>query len=203
MKKIIIIDDRQDRKKLHLSDNSINELNNLESEGLLTIVSGIDLSNLNCSLGDYDIIAVHRSYLVNNNMFNSINDYIRNQEKYLIVFSGGISQNTLLNKGKLLNINSSDFYTSKLPVFIKEFCFETNWQSPLLKYLYGDTWRLTLLLHYRYLLWAYGNINDIDDSTDEVIAEELQDILWNGRCDITIEMVNNEIEKEKERRLNS
>lgn len=80
---------------------------------------------------------------------------------------------------------------------------EDDMQSPLLQYLYGKSWRLTLLLQYRYLLWTYKDIDDIDDEIDESLAEELQNILWDGDSSITFEEVRSEIEIEKERKLNS
>ena len=203
MKKVIIIDERQERKKLHLSVESLSELDRLEKEGMLTIATEIpSTDSIDSLLDNYDIVAIHRSYLANTSMFNSFNEYIKRSNKYFFVFSGGISQNTLSNKGHQLNINSSDFYSFELPTFIEKFCFGEYVESPLLQFLYGDSWRLTLLLQYRYLLWTYGDIDEIDDEIDDNLAEELQDILWDGDSSKTIEEVTSEIEKEKERRIN-
>lgn len=204
MRKVIIIDDRQKRKELHLSEAALSELNRLVNTGMLSIETEINPNfSLDTMLYSFDIIAIHRSYLANNNLFNSISEYTKTKKKHLIVFSGGISQNIILNKGHQLNINSADFYVSKLPLFIEQFCMEDDMQSPLLQYLYGKSWRLTLLLQYRHLLWIYKDIDDIDDDIDESLAEELQNILWDGDSSITFEEVRSEIEIEKERKLNS
>lgn len=204
MRKVIIIDDRQKRKELHLSEAALLELNRLVNTGMLSIETEINPNfSLDTMLDSFDIIAIHRSYLANNSLFNSISEYTKTKKKHLIVFSGGISQNIILNKGHQLNINSADFYVSKLPLFIEQFCMEDDMQSPLLQYLYGKSWRLTLLLQYRYLLWTYKDIDDIDDEIDESLAEELQNILWDGDSSITFEEVRSEIEIEKERKLNS
>lgn len=204
MRKAIIIDDRQKRKELHLSDITLSELNNLVNKDMLSIETGIKLDpGLDAMLDAFDLIAVHRSYLANNNLYNSICEYVKKKKKYLIIFSGGISQNVIFNKGHLLNVNSANFYVSKLPSFIEKFCTEGDMQSPLLQYLYGKSWRLTLLLQYRYLLWTYKDVDDIDDDIDERLAEELQNILWDGNSNITYEEVNSEIEIEKEKKLNS
>ena len=151
MKKTVIIDDRQERMKLHLSVESLNDLKSLENSRILTIVTEISSfdKNLDLIFHEYDIIAVHRSYLANTSMSNLFNEYVKRSNKYFFVFSGGISQNILSNKGHLLNINSSDFYTPELPKFIEKYSKGDNMESPLLQYLYGDSWRLTLLLQYR------------------------------------------------------
>lgn len=204
MKKVIIVDDRLERMRLHLSTESLTDLKNLVEDGFLMISTEIssEKDGINSVFIDYDIIAVHRSYLANTSMSNSFNEYVKRTNKYFIVFSGGISQSILSNKGHLLNINSSDFYTPELPRFIKKFCSENGIESPLLQYLYGDSWRLTLLLQYRHLLWTYGDIDDIDDDMDENMAEELHDILWGGDISVSMKDINAEIEIEKERRIN-
>ena len=204
MKKVIIVDDRLERMKLHLSTESLTDLKSLVEDGILMISTEIssEKDGINSVFIDYDIIAVHRSYLANTSMSNSFNEYVKRSNKYFIVFSGGISQSILSNKGHLLNINSSDFYTPELPGFIKKFCSENGNESPLLQYLYGDSWRLTLLLQYRHLLWTYGDIDDIDDDMDENMAEELHDILWGGDINVSMKDINAEIEIEKERRIN-
>ena len=86
-----------------------------------------------------------------------------------------------MNDGRQLNINASDFYIEKLPEFINRFC-EENLESPLLQYMYGDSWKLSLLLQYRYLLWIYGDdVDEIDDEEDESLEERIRSILWNGQ----------------------
>ena len=205
MRKTIIIDDRLDRRKLHLSKSSLSELEVLEKKRLLTNSIGIDsYDDLDKVFGNYDLIAVHRTYLAKTGMLNTINSYINRTKKFLIVFSGGISVNEVINGGHRLNIDASDFYTAKLPKFINDFGNEkSSLRAPLLQFLHGDSWRLSLLLQYRYILWKHGDEDFYDDEIDRRIADNLQEILWDGNEDISIEEVNLEIEKEKERRINS
>lgn len=202
MRKIIIIDDREKRKELHLSETALIELKRLEEAGMLTVKTKIESnSNIENMFDSFDIIAIHRSYLANTSLFNPINDYIKSKNKHLIVFSGGISQSVILNNGRQLNINSSEFYVNRLPKFIDDFCSSEEIQSPLLQFLYGESWRLTMLLQYRYFLWAYPDIDDICNQ-DEELVEELQNILWDGDSNISYDEVIVEIETEKERKLN-
>ena len=67
MRKTIIIDDRPDRKKLHLPDDAISQLKNLEDEGFLTFSDGKGYESNFTKLEEYDMIAIHRTFLTNLN----------------------------------------------------------------------------------------------------------------------------------------
>lgn len=201
MKKVIIIDDRPERRNLHLDEVSLKKLDKLQTNGCLTISVAID-GEYSDYLKEYDIIAVHRTYLTNEGIYNPLLKYASNNKKQLIIFSGGISQNIIRNQGNLLIINAADFYSVELGDFIKKFCDNELFQSPLLQLLYGKSWRLTLLLQYRHLLWTYEDIDDIENEDDDNAAESLQKILWDGDSSISIEDVNKEIEIEKCNRIN-
>ena len=193
MNKVVIIDDRKERKKLHLSEAALSSLEKLVLSGKLDVMESInDIEEI----ANYSLIAVHRSYLINSGVYNNLLDFIKKSKKLLIIFSGNISQNMIMNNGRQLNINASDFYIEKLPEFINRFS-EENIESPLLQYIYGDSWKLSLLLQYRYLLWIYGDdIDEIDDEEDESLEERIRSILWNGQY-MNQQQVCKEIEIEK------
>ena len=193
MNKVVIIDDRKERKKLHLSEAALSSLEKLVLSGKLDVMESInDIEEI----ANYSLIAVHRSYLINSGVYNNLLDFIKKSNKLLIIFSGNISQNMIMNNGRQLNINASDFYIEKLPEFINRFSEEIL-ESPLLQYIYGDSWKLSLLLQYRYLLWIYGDdIDEIDDEEDESLEERIRSILWNGQY-MNQQQVCKEIEIEK------
>ena len=193
MNKVVIIDDRKERKKLHLSEAALSSLEKLVLSGKLDVMESInDIEEI----ANYSLIAVHRSYLINSGVYNNLLDFIKKSNKLLIIFSGNISQNMIMNNGRQLNINASDFYIEKLPKFINRFS-EENIESPLLQYIYGDSWKLSLLLQYRYLLWIYGDdVDEIDDEEDESLEERIRSILWNGQY-MNQQQVCKEIEIEK------
>lgn len=193
MNKVVIIDDRKERKKLHLSEAALSSLEKLVLSGKLDVMESInDIEEI----ANYSLIAVHRSYLINSGVYNNLLDFIKKSNKLLIIFSGNISQNMIMNNGRQLNINASDFYIEKLPEFINRFS-EENIESPLLQYIYGDSWKLSLLLQYRYLLWIYGDdVDEIDDEEDESLEERIRSILWNGQY-MNQQQVCKEIEIEK------
>lgn len=205
MRKTIIIDDRPDRKKLHLPDDAISQLEKLEDEGFLTFSDGKGYESNFTKLEEYDMIAIHRTFLTNLNIFNEFIDYIKNRDKWVIIFSGGNTQNTILLNGRQLNISSSDFYTERLAPFIEKFDKESDIANPLLSFLYGTSWRLTLLLQYRYLLWEYEDLEEIDEDGDELDIrkeEEIRTALWPDGNYRTIEEVSEEIEIEKNKKQN-
>ena len=193
MNKVVIIDDRKERKKLHLSEAALSSLEKLVLSGKLDVMESInDIEEI----ANYSLIAVHRSYLINSGVYNNLLDFIKKSNKLLIIFSGNISQNMIMNNGRQLNINASDFYIEKLLEFINRFS-EENLESPLLQYIYGDSWKLSLLLQYRYLLWIYGDdVDEIDDEEDESLEERIRSILWNGQY-MNQQQVCKEIELEK------
>lgn len=193
MNKVVIIDDRKERKKLHLSEAALSSLKKLVLSSKLDVMESInDIEEI----ANYSLIAVHRSYLINSGVYNNLLDFIKKSNKLLIIFSGNISQNMIMNNGRQLNINASDFYIEKLPEFINRFS-EENIESPLLQYIYGDSWKLSLLLQYRYLLWIYGDdVDEIDDEEDESLEERIRSILWNGQY-MNQQQVCKEIEIEK------
>ena len=193
MNKVVIIDDRKERKKLHLSEAALSSLKKLVLSSKLDVMESInDIEEI----ANYSLIAVHRSYLINSGVYNNLLDFIKKSNKLLIIFSGNISQNMIMNNGRQLNINASDFYIEKLPEFINRFSEEIL-ESPLLQYIYGDSWKLSLLLQYRYLLWIYGDdVDEIDDEEDESLEERIRSILWNGQY-MNQQQVCKEIEIEK------
>ena len=193
MNKVVIIDDRKERKKLHLSEAALSSLEKLVLSGKLDVMESInDIEEI----ANYSLIAVHRSYLINSGVYNNLLDFIKKSNTLLIIFSGNISQNMIMNNGRQLNINASDFYIEKLPEFINRFSEEIL-ESPLLQYIYGDSWKLSLLLQYRYLLWIYGDdVDEIDDEEDESLEERIRSILWNGQY-MNQQQVCKEIEIEK------
>lgn len=203
MNRIIIIDDRQDRDKPNLTKDNQDKLDEMSQAGKLVFSMGIERSlPLESSLLEFSLIAIHRTYLVNNDLFNAVLDYIKKTGKYLIIFSGGIGQSTILQNGHMLSVDASEFYSEKLPSFLYNYS-TTDMKHPLLKYMYGKSWRLTLLLEYRYYLWTYDDIDDIDNDDEADRAEKLQRLLWDEDSDVSIERVNEEICVEIDKKINS
>ncbi|MBU0487536.1 MAG: hypothetical protein KKD31_06240 [Bacteroidetes bacterium] len=153
MKKIILIEDRKERQKEFLSESTLMELKNIEELFLpeeadcTRILSSINAKEME-SLESYSLIIVHASRL-DTNGFKALEEYCGKGKKYLILFSGGFSQTIYQEANfKLLRANSKDFYSDKLLQFLRKFIEQET--VHLTELVYGDSWKLSFLLHYRH-----------------------------------------------------
>ncbi len=162
MNKVLIIDDRIERKRTHMNDNSIKKLSNCVNQGYLKMITGEnlekDISFQYCN--EFSLMAFHKSWLVSNTLTTSIEEYAKREQKFLVVFSGGIGQTILLNDYKYLSINSALFYTERLPKFIETYAISDNIEYPLLQLLYGNNWKLPIYMKYRQILWKGLSVED-------------------------------------------
>ena len=174
MNKVLILDDRIERKKTHLDDRSISELNVCVSQGYLKMITGENLEKDDTFqyCDDYAMMAFHRSWLVSNNLMTNLEEYAKRTQKYLVVYSGGIGQTILLNDYKYLSINSALFYTSNLPKFIETYATSDEVEQPLLQLLYGNNWRLPIYMKYRQILWRGLSEEDKDYMDFELNYEQ-------------------------------
>ncbi len=146
--KIAIIEDRIGRLKQYTDF----ELKQCKS---VTIITGLEFdiligslkSNDTKTLDQYECIASHRSAL-SNEVRDTLKEYCRKNRKPLIFFSGGITSSVLKDaEFPFLHINSKEFYSENLKMFISA-CEENNTVN-LLVLQFGKRWKLSLLLNLR------------------------------------------------------
>lgn len=186
--KIVVIDDRKERKKQHLTGDEIERLN-----ALCEIRENMPLRQ---DLEEYSLLAIHESLLKESNLYNEIVEFAKRKGKYLILFSGGITQNGIYDSGTILKINSADFYL-KITPFLSHYLKEAM-DYPLLRFLYGDEWRVPLLLRYKNLLWKYGAIETSQmelTKSDDSIEYEIRELLMPNSDSISLEWIENELDK--------
>ena len=143
-KKIIIVDNRQDRARGLLSEewDHLHQLSDYVDK-----VEDVDLTN-------YDVIAIHGSYIIEKSLENLIRDLLK--DKYIVEFSGGITQVNLIEGGHLLKMPAIKFYSTNLIPFCKYLNDVANESIDLSMLVYGvDHWRFPQLLSLRDLLWQY------------------------------------------------
>ena len=160
--RIVIIDDRPNRPYLHLPKSLIDKLKNLPNVHFATNINDVDCDQ-------FDVIAIHRSYVVSANLSEELDNLIKDASKYLILFSGGVSQQTVSNRGHKAILGSEVFYSSHLLPFCEDLSSEEDIQ--LYKLLYGiDTWKLPILMRLRQLYWLDPDEedSDIDDEKEEI-----------------------------------
>ena len=146
--KIAIIEDRIARLEQHTDFD-------LKKSKSVTIITGLEFDMLIGSLkindtrqlDQYECIASHRSALSNEER-DTLKEYCRKNKKPLIFFSGGISSSVMKDvEFPFLHINSKEFYSENLKLFIEE-CEEHN-TANLLLLQFGKKWKLSLLLNLR------------------------------------------------------
>jgi hypothetical protein len=121
----------------------------------VTIITALEFDNLLGSLksndtkplDQYVCIASHRSAL-SNEVRDTLKEYCRSKRKPLIFFSGGITSSVLKDIDfPFLHINSKEFYSENLKLFIE--AFEESNSINLLVLQFGKKWKLSLLLNLR------------------------------------------------------
>jgi hypothetical protein len=146
--KIALIEDRIPRLEKYV-DFELKKYLSLE------IITGLAFSNLVVSLDrndtkildEFNCISCHRS-AISNEIRDVLKEYCRINKKPLIFFSGGITSSVLKDlEFPFLHINSKDFYSQNLKLFIES--SEDNNTVNLLILQFGAKWKLTLLLNLR------------------------------------------------------
>lgn len=146
--KIAIIEDRISRLDQYAEFD-------LKTRKTVSIITGTEFDNLilalqskdTDSLDKYDCIASHRSAL-SNEIRDSIKEYCKIKKTPLIFFSGGITSSVFKDIDfPFLHINSKDFYSLNLKLFIDD-C-EVNNGINLFILQFGKRWKLSLLLNLR------------------------------------------------------
>ncbi len=198
MKAILLIEDRFQRQKVFFNNyedlNEIeglyNSIDNKENQALVSQLTTID--ECNRLLRGYHLIILHRSY-IDNSKINTVEKYAKNNNKDLILFSGGIDQSSYSkeDESQILLINSKDFYSDNLIPFLKGYI--SGDVNNLLYLLYGDNWRLPYLLRYRQLLVNQKNGDIIGEDIDEEEFDTIKEVINYKDKDIGIEKINDEV----------
>jgi|GEM_PF-2127317 len=189
--KVLIIDDRQERQQMFLND-LYQKLKNIKD---ITLKSSFSKEEDT----DYDIFAIHRSYLKTKDDldFDKVRDNILEQKKYFISFSGSINEAHIIGNGHYLQIGSREFYSKKTVDFFEKLQMQNSdieEEHLFEQMLYGKSWKLTYLLKLKNYLWRKG-LNKLEvpeQEGDEDIYEELSDLFG---TEMNIERIDEEIEK--------
>ncbi len=168
--KLIIIEDRIERLKSFVEFE-------LEMWPEVHVVTGVGFDNLlselrnnNTHLLDrYKCIASHRSAL-SNEIRDILKEYCSRTGKPLIFFSGGISTSVFKDSSfPFLHINSKEFYSENLKVFLEDLRSKDN--VNLLTIQFGERWKMNLLLKLR---------NDITVSLNNGTIKRVNDLKINS-----------------------
>ena len=163
MREAVIIDDRVSRQDNYLKEDKVK----LESIEGLTFSEEFDTDFT--KLDQYSLIAIHRTILEERNLLLAFKDYCKKNNKYLVTFSGGVSNDTFYDD-YYVELNSITFYNiDRLYAFFNDFCIEDN-EVHLLMLVYGSNWKLPYLIEYNHIILQYG------DNVPPEIEDRLYDI---------------------------
>ena len=153
MKKILLIEDKQPRQQLFMNHTSIdlNEyldiLDNRIGQGYDEVYESFKMGEFN--LDDYVIVIAHKSAFNGDTqkVLYGIENECKNRAIPLVLFSGGITANYYEEEKnfKKLELNSKDFYSQNLKMFLEN--YQKNGNIELLMLSYGKRWKLDIILN--------------------------------------------------------
>ncbi|SIQ92716.1 hypothetical protein [Maribacter ulvicola] len=172
MKKILLIEDRPGRQAQFFNNDEITYLNslnylNMPSEDKCREWLNVLNSKEQNGFNTYNLVIVHKSSLKPIGLSN-LRELCKKNQIDLILFSGGLSQVLYQTmEFKSLSINSSNLYTDRLKEFLEN--YSNGLIVSLLELVYGDQWKLEVLLRYRQLKTRY------DAEPNNEVKFELED----------------------------
>ena len=153
MKKILLIEDRQGRQQLFMNHTNI-DLNDYSDILDNRIGQSYDevyeyLKNYKFHFDDYSMVIVHKSAFNGDTqkIIYNIENECKGRAIPLVLFSGGITANYYEEEKnfKKLELNSKDFYSQNLKMFLEN--YKKNGKTELLMLSYGEKWKLDIVLN--------------------------------------------------------
>ncbi len=150
MKKILLIEDVTERQKEFMYGNFFtlddysDILENAINDKYKEIAS--NLRNNRIAFEDYSMIMVHKSAFENEAgiTINKIEQYCEQNKTPLVLFSGSLGNYYNNAKYDYLELNSKDFYSQNLKLFLDEYA---KGRGNILMLSYGSNWILNTLLN--------------------------------------------------------
>ncbi len=166
MKKILLIEDIVSRQEDFMShtdftleayDDILQNATNNEYKNIFK-----SLKNDAFDLDTYSVIIAHKTAFEDQSsiIVKKLELYCKNTKKPLVLFSGGISNYYKNTDYEHLELNSKDFYSQNLKLFLDEF---REGNQNLLILSYGDKWILNVLLNILEKINLFLNKNTEED----------------------------------------
>lgn len=189
-KKILLLEDRPGRQSQFLNKKQIDFLTQIEN--LIMPQADECVSTINkinekkAKLDEFNLIIIHRSSLSQSGF-----DFLKQLQKDLILFSGGLSQIIYKNEGfPVLSVNSADLYNEHFIDFIKKYIDGDI--NNLTELIYGDKWKLGVLLQYKMI---ETKMEKEDDNYYKMELEEQLKSLKSSLKNFPVD-INKEIDKQ-------
>lgn len=177
MKKILILEDRIIRQESFLDDSNLskdffskynNLVDNLQDSTFEKFKEKLAIEDEYDFLNLYSCVIVHRSAF-SKEIVNKIYAFCSKNKINLVYFSGGISSTNLQGNDKFsfLTINSKQFYSSNLTMFLDE--FKQYGRNNLGLLAFGEQYELNILLTFSYKLSFF---NALELLKEECVIDE-------------------------------
>ena len=153
MKKILLIEDKQERQQRFVHQVNI-DLNNYQDVLENKIGQSYDelyelFKKEKFDFNNYAMVIAHKSAFNGDTqeVLYGIESECKSRAIPLVLFSGGITANYYEEEKhfKKLELNSKDFYSQNLKMFLEN--YRENGETELLMLSYGDKWKLNVLLN--------------------------------------------------------
>jgi len=153
MKKILLIEDRKERQQRFTNQTNINLndygdiLDNKIGQAYDDIYD--ELKHGKFDFHDYIMVIAHKSAFNGDTqkVLYGIENECKSRTIPLVFFSGGITANYYEEEKnfKKLELNSKDFYSQNLKMFLEN--YKKNEKTELLMLSYGEKWKLDIVLN--------------------------------------------------------
>ena len=153
MKKILLLEDRQERQQLFMNHTHIdlNEYSDIldNKTGQAYNEAYESFQKRDFDFNDYAMVIVHKSAFNGDTqeILYGIENKCKNRATPLVLFSGGITANYYEEEKnfKKLELNSKDFYSQNLKIFLEN--YRKSSKIDILMLSYGEKWKLDVVLN--------------------------------------------------------
>ena len=152
MKKILLIEDRLTRQNdlLRTSNISLKEYSDILDNATANKYEGLyeEFKNSKFKLNNYLLVMVHKGAFngENSEISHQLTEYCKENKISLVRFSGGASNYYHKEDNlELMELNSKDFYSQNIRLFLDN--FRENKEIELLILSYGKKWKINVILN--------------------------------------------------------
>lgn len=184
MRNILLIEDRPERQKMFLpnKEKDVAELSEIEelimpkTDECKAVINKINEEQYPIE-NNIRLVIIHKTSLSTKGLYY-INSICEKNNIDLILFSGGIDYLIYNNeKNNVLELNSSDFYTNRLILFIKKYIRDS--QTNLLE-LVNSNWQISywfLLRQLKHTLEVEQENKEIDNDRIDYLKDRINNIV--------------------------
>lgn len=177
--RVLVMDDRKTAQEISLGEMQMKRLRSLSN---VKLIYGYEYVAGAVASAEQEVLAFHRDFLMENGWLDDVVREAMEASRYLVLFSGSVSENMLFENCRVLRMNAEDFYSERTVTFFAS--LQNVSRAPqeavpnagetdhlLLKLLYGDDWAVPFAFRWRHLRWMASGSSS-GPAADNVAADE-------------------------------